>query len=44
MFIDFREKGRGREREGKEEKERYWSVASYSHPNQGSNLQSRYVP
>lgn len=36
MFIDFREKGR--------QKEKLWLVASWKLPNWGWNLQPRYVP
>ena len=40
-FIDLeREKGRQRERE----REKHRSVASCTHPDQGSNPQPRYVP
>ena len=30
--------------EGEEGREKHQSVASHSHPNQGSNWQSRFVP
>ena len=54
IFNDLRKrKGkseRKQERMSKRERERwwwrekYWSIASHMHPNQGSNLQLRYVP
>ena len=47
MFLLILEKGGGgwrREREEKYQCEEHQSVASHVHPNQGWNLQPRYVP
>ena len=46
MFIDFKESGKEREREGKRNNNvRETSlVVSCTHPNQGLNLQPGYMP
>ena len=45
MFIDFKERGREREKEGNiDVKEKHQFVASHRCLNQGSNQQPRHVP
>ena len=43
MLIDFREKGKSREKETAVE-QKYQLFASHIHPNWGSNQQPRHVP
>ena len=43
MFIDFREKGKERER-NIDVREKQWLIASHTCPNQASNWKSRHVP
>ena len=43
MFINFRERGRERGTKKKHGYEKHWWVVSHMGPDQGSNLQSRYV-
>ena len=45
MFIDFKERGSERESEGGRQVKRETSIGCFPYvPNQGLNLQPRYVP